>query len=108
MARRTRDQLRRMPELHFFIDDSLDYIEKIDKALTGEDNPIDNPDLLEKRNTEFPEERINLWKTAEIIADFYKNPIKPVIISNACISGVTAIITGATLTTISSSEITFT
>lgn len=50
MARRTRNQLRRMPELLFFGDDSLDYIEEIDKSLRGEDdNPIKNPDVLPKR-----------------------------------------------------------
>jgi ribosome-binding factor A len=42
LAIRTKNQLRRMPEMHFFIDDSLDYIENIDKALKGEDNPIKN------------------------------------------------------------------
>jgi len=46
----TRNQLRRMPELLFFGDDSLDYIEEIDKSLKGEDdNPIENPDILPKR-----------------------------------------------------------
>ncbi len=51
MAKRTRNQLRRMPELLFFGDDSLDYIEKIDKSLRGEDtNPIENPEILPKRN----------------------------------------------------------
>lgn len=50
MAQRTRNQLRRMPELIFFIDDSLDYIENIDNALKGKDeNPIKNPDILDKR-----------------------------------------------------------
>ena len=50
LAQRTRNQLRRMPELLFFGDDSLDYIEKIDKSLRGEDdNPINNPDILPKR-----------------------------------------------------------
>lgn len=50
MAKRTRHQLRRMPELHFFGDDSLDYIENIDKSLRGEDeNPIKNPSILPKR-----------------------------------------------------------
>ena len=33
MAQRTRHQLRRMPELSFFLDDSLDYIENIDRLL---------------------------------------------------------------------------
>lgn len=50
MASRTRNQLRRMPELLFFGDDTLDYIEKIDSSLQGKDeNPIQNPELLPKR-----------------------------------------------------------
>ena len=50
LAQRTRNQLRKMPELIFFADDSLDYIEEIDKSLKGEDtNPIQNPEILPKR-----------------------------------------------------------
>ncbi|WBX73977.1 30S ribosome-binding factor RbfA [Tenacibaculum pacificus] len=50
LAKRTRNQLRRMPELLFFGDDSLDYIEDIDKSLKGEDvDPIQNPDVLPRR-----------------------------------------------------------
>lgn len=49
LSQRTRNQLRRMPELLFFLDDSLEYIDGIEKSLKGTDNPIDNPDLLEKR-----------------------------------------------------------
>lgn len=49
LAQRVRLQLRRVPNLIFYIDDSLDYIEKIDNALSGKENPIENPDLLEKR-----------------------------------------------------------
>ncbi|HLV39102.1 30S ribosome-binding factor RbfA [Xanthomarina sp.] len=49
LAQRTKHQLRRMPALQFFLDDSLEYIEKIDKSLKGEDNPLNNPDLLDKR-----------------------------------------------------------
>jgi len=49
LAQRTRNQLRRMPELLFFLDDSLEYIDGIEKSLKGTDNPISNPDLLEKR-----------------------------------------------------------
>jgi len=49
LAQRTRNQLRRVPELEFQIDDSLEYIDKIDRSLKGLDNPIDNPDLLDKR-----------------------------------------------------------
>ncbi len=33
LAQRLRHQLRRMPELTFYIDDSLDYIEHIDELL---------------------------------------------------------------------------
>lgn len=49
LSQRTRHQLRRTPELLFFLDDSLDYIEKIDDSLKGEKDPIKNRDLLEKR-----------------------------------------------------------
>jgi ribosome-binding factor A len=50
LAQRTRHQLRRVPDLHFFLDDSLDYIEGIEKALKGDViNPIENPDILPKR-----------------------------------------------------------
>jgi|TARA_B110000977_G_C10833557_1_gene399074 ribosome-binding factor A len=42
ISQRTRHQLRRTPNFMFFIDDSLDYIEKIDRSLKGTDNPI-NP-----------------------------------------------------------------
>lgn len=49
IAQLTKNQLRKMPDLIFYNDDSLEYIEKIDKAVKGEDNPLKNPDLLEKR-----------------------------------------------------------
>ncbi|MDP5081136.1 MAG: 30S ribosome-binding factor RbfA [Winogradskyella sp.] len=49
LAQRTRHQLRRMPQLEFFIDDSLEYIDGIERSLKGEENPLDNPDLLGKR-----------------------------------------------------------
>ncbi len=50
LAQRTRHQLRRVPELHFFMDDSLDYIEGIDKALKGDlEDPIKHPEILPKR-----------------------------------------------------------
>lgn len=49
LSQRVKLQLRKVPNLTFYIDDSLDYIEKIDKALVGDENPIENPELLEKR-----------------------------------------------------------
>jgi len=49
LSQRVRLQLRKVPNLIFFIDDSLDYIEKIDNALANRDNPIENRELLDKR-----------------------------------------------------------
>jgi len=49
IAQLTKHQLRKMPELTFYNDDSLEYIEKIEKAVKGEENPLKNPDLLPKR-----------------------------------------------------------
>lgn len=49
IAQLTKNQLRKMPDLTFYNDDSLEYIDKIDKAVRGEDNPLKNPDLLPKR-----------------------------------------------------------
>ncbi|MFL2624211.1 MAG: 30S ribosome-binding factor RbfA [Flavobacteriaceae bacterium] len=49
LARRTKHQLRRMPKLLFFLDDSLEYIDQIEHSLKYSDNPIKNLDLLDKR-----------------------------------------------------------
>jgi len=49
LAQRTKHQLRRMPNLEFFIDDSLEYIDNIEKSLRREENPILDPELLNKR-----------------------------------------------------------
>ena len=49
LSQRTKHQLRRMPQLIFYIDDSLEYIDQINKSLKRTENPIENPDLLEKR-----------------------------------------------------------
>ena len=49
LAQRTKHQLRRMPNLEFFIDDSLEYIDQIEKSLKGKENPIKDPSILEKR-----------------------------------------------------------
>ena len=49
LAQRTKHQLRRMPHLEFFIDDSLEYIDRIEQSLKGKDNPIADPKLLDKR-----------------------------------------------------------
>ena len=49
LAQRTKNQLRRMPHLLFFLDDSLEYIDQIENSLKEPENPILNPDLLQKR-----------------------------------------------------------
>lgn len=45
----TKDQLRKMPDLQFYNDDSLEYINGIENAVKGSEDPLKNPDLLEKR-----------------------------------------------------------
>lgn len=49
VALKTKNQLRRMPELTFYNDDTLEYIEQLDKAVKGDDNPLTNKDLLKPR-----------------------------------------------------------
>lgn len=49
VAAKVRHQFRRMPELQFFNDDSLEYMDQIDRELKGKNNPIDNPDILPRR-----------------------------------------------------------
>ncbi len=49
VAQVVRHQLRKMPDLKFYNDDSLEYIDQIDKAVKGDENPLKNPDLLQKR-----------------------------------------------------------
>ncbi|MCB7480236.1 beta-ketoacyl synthase N-terminal-like domain-containing protein [Christiangramia sediminis] len=48
-----------------------------------------NIDQLGKN--EFPTDRIYLWKMAQVIADFFEFKQKPIVVSNACISGALAI-----------------
>lgn len=49
LAQRVRQQLRKVPDLIFFIDDSLEYLDGIENALKGEENPIENRELLARR-----------------------------------------------------------
>tara|TARA_B100001142_G_scaffold184658_1_gene183981 strand:- start:228 stop:620 length:393 start_codon:yes stop_codon:yes gene_type:complete len=44
-----KNQVRRVPVIEFYLDDSLDHIAKIEKALDEKSNPIKDTDLLEKR-----------------------------------------------------------
>lgn len=51
-----------------------------------------NIDLLEpQENSVFEEDRLHLWKLGRVIADYFGNPNEPVVLSNACISGVLAV-----------------
>tara|TARA_B100001175_G_scaffold316446_1_gene330422 strand:- start:2362 stop:2754 length:393 start_codon:yes stop_codon:yes gene_type:complete len=44
-----KNQVRRIPALAFYVDDSLEQISKIEKALQEDSNPIIDSSLLEKR-----------------------------------------------------------
>ena len=46
--------------------------------------------LLDKREKGFPEERVLLGLAARQMTDFFHNPNTPIVVSNACISGVCA------------------
>ena len=57
-----------------------------------------NIDLLEnEKKGKYGKERVYLWNTAQLIQRYFKFTNQPVVVSNACISGVQAIITGARL-----------
>ena len=46
--------------------------------------------LLDKRETDFPAERVLLGLAAKQMTDYFHNPNTPIVVSNACISGVCA------------------
>ena len=46
--------------------------------------------LLDKRETGFPQERVRLGMAAKQMTDYFHNPNTPIVVSNACISGVCA------------------
>jgi len=53
-----------------------------------------NIDLLEKnKKNQYDPERLFLWHTARLITGFFRNTNPPIVISNACISGVVALTT---------------
>jgi 3-oxoacyl-[acyl-carrier-protein] synthase-1 len=51
-----------------------------------------NVDLLEN-NEIYEKDRVHLWRTAQLITQFFQNKNEPIVVSNACISGVAAQIT---------------
>lgn len=52
-----------------------------------------NVDLLENsKDSNFQQEQLYLWHSAAVISKYFQNPNTPVVVSNACISGVSALI----------------
>jgi ribosome-binding factor A len=49
LALLVKNQIRRVPELFFYNDDSLEYIDSIELALKKTEDPIKNSSLLPKR-----------------------------------------------------------
>lgn len=57
-----------------------------------------NISLLEsEQNSAELQERIALFTSAKLVADYFNNPNKPVVVSNACISGLTSLLTAKRL-----------
>ncbi|MCB2195776.1 MAG: beta-ketoacyl synthase [Bacteroidetes bacterium] len=54
-----------------------------------------NIDLIENENHAFEKDRINLWAISETVCNFFNAKNNPIFVSNACISGATALITAA-------------
>ena len=50
LAQKMKNQLRRVPDLHFYLDDSLDYIQGIEQELSKGVNPLKNPETLASRH----------------------------------------------------------
>ncbi len=75
-------------------------LEGINIDPSGEDTAIilsttkGNIDLLKTNEKNFEEDRVHLWKSAELIGQYFKTKSTPQVVSNACISGVMAIIVG--------------
>ena len=51
LAELIKNQVRRIPDLVFYHDDSLDHIDKVESALKGVEDPIQNSSLLSKRKS---------------------------------------------------------
>ncbi|MFT5249736.1 MAG: ribosome-binding factor A [bacterium] len=49
IAQKIKHQLRKMPDLIFYNDDSLEYINNLENAVKGKENPIKDIDLLDNR-----------------------------------------------------------
>jgi len=101
----------RHPEMHeehftrlekMFIVSIHDAIKETEPALFGSNSLLvisttkGNIELLEEGKKDFPDPgRIYLWKMADTIGSFFGFVNRPVVVSNACISGVLALSTAA-------------
>ncbi len=56
-----------------------------------------NIELLDSNPLNLPHERVLLGESAQIVCNHFKNPNKPIVVSNACISGACAQLTAARL-----------
>ena len=57
-----------------------------------------NIDLIDPEvSHSHPEDRVFLWKSAQKITEYFNNPNRPFVISQACISGVSALLVGMDL-----------
>ncbi|MDR1005174.1 MAG: beta-ketoacyl synthase [Prevotellaceae bacterium] len=56
-----------------------------------------NVSLLDSRQAAYPEERALLGVSAKVITDYFRHPLPPIVVSNACISGVCAQMAGMRL-----------
>jgi len=57
-----------------------------------------NIDLIDsEQQHNFNKNRVYLWKSAQIVSEYFQNPNRPIVVSQACISGVSALLTGMQL-----------
>lgn len=69
----------------------LDQHPELDLATTGLIISTTKGNIDQLGKDDFPEDRIFLWKMAKVIADFFDFKQKPILVSNACISGALAL-----------------
>ncbi|SDR77318.1 beta-ketoacyl synthase N-terminal-like domain-containing protein [Gramella sp. MAR_2010_147] len=69
----------------------LDNARSIDFNKTGLIISTTKGNIDQLNKNEFPSDRLYLWKMAEVVGDFFGFKQKPILISNACISGALAI-----------------
>ena len=55
---------------------------------------IDLIDTEQRHSHTYTDDRVFLWKSAQLVSAHFKNPNRPIVISQACISGVSALLVG--------------